>query len=449
LNTPTYQTVPVTCPNCQHRFAAPVMTIVDAGQYPDAKALFLSGRINVAACSQCGNAGMLSTPLVYHDPEKELLFTFVPPGSGLSEAEQQRLVGDLTNRVMSSLPTEKRKGYLLRPRSFLRLEAMIEAVLEADGISREMLEAQRAKAALLERLLRGTGEDARRVIAEENEAQIDYEFFQLLTLNMELAQADGQAQVVQQLRELRDQLLRWTVTGKEVAAREEAIQSLGTEVSREGLLEKLVEAALAGEQAKVETMVAVARPVIDYVFYQQLTGRVEAEQKAGHTQQATTLKALRDTILDLTAQIDAEVQQATESAAQLLQEIVDSDDPEQLVRANLEQVDELFLSILGRNLEAAQRAGRTKDVEKLQQIGDLLTTIVLESQPPVIRFINELLAAEYPDGTRALLEENRQEVDADLLDVMRLVGEDLVRNKREETAQRLAQIVEQAQAMLG
>lgn len=449
MSTPTYQTLPVTCPSCQYRFAAPVLTIIDASQSPDAKPLFLSGQINIAACPQCGYAGALNTPLVYHDPENELLFTFVPPELGLPEPEQQRIIGDLTNRVMSSLPAERRKGYLLRPRSFLRLEAMIEAILEADGITREMIDAQRAKADLLDRLLRAGSEEARQVIAQENDAQLDYAFFRLLALNIELAEAEGRGDVTQQMLELRKQLLAWTTTGRDVATREEAIKSLGPEVTREGLLEKLVQAALAGEQGTIETMVTLARPAVDYIFYQQLTARIEAAESAANSHEAKVLRELRQTILELTARIDAQVQQATEEAAQLLQKILDSTDPEKLMRDNLEQVDELFLGVLGTSIQMAERSGRTEEVEKLQQIGEMLTRIILESQPPEIQLINRLLAAEYPDGTQALLEENRPRVDAGLLDIMQLVGEDLSQNGQEEAAQRLAQIREQASTLVG
>jgi hypothetical protein len=449
LNSSTYQAVPISCPNCSSRFVSPVLTIIDVGQNPEVKALFLSGQINVAVCPQCGHAGVLSTPLVYHDPEKELLFTYIPVELGLSELEQQRAIGELTNRVLSVLPAEQRKGYLLRPRSFLRLQGMIEAILEADGITPEMMEAQRAKAALLERLMQATSDDARRTIVLENEAQIDYEFFQLLTLNIELAQAGGQEKVAAQLLGLRRQLLNWTATGREVASRQEAIRELGTEITREGLLEKLVRAALAGEQAKVETMVAIARPAIDYIFYQQLTEQIDAAEKAGNAEKVQTLRALRQTILELTDRLDAELQQAAEEADQLLRKIMASDDLEKAVRANLAQMDELFLSVLATNIEAAEASGQPDKVKKLQEIGDTMLSLIQESQPPEIQFINRLLAAEYPDGTQALLADNSQLVTADLLEIMQLVEKDLAESDRVETAQRLAQIRDQVAAMLG
>lgn len=447
MNQPTYQTVPVTCPNCQNQFVTPVLTIIDTAQNPDAKSLFLSGQVNVAICPQCGQGGMLSTPIVYHDPKNELFFTFVPTELGLADQDQQRLVGELTNRVISSLPAEERKGYLLRPRSFLRLEAMIEAILEADGITPEMLEAQRAKSALLDRLIRATDDETRRIIAQENDEQIDYEFFQLLTLNMELAQSQGQAEVARQLAALRQNLLQWTTEGKEVASREAAIRELGTGITREELLEKLIDAARAGEKTKVETMVAVARPAIDYSFYQQLATRIEAAEKAQEPDEVAMLRELREDLLDLTAQIDAEIQEATEEAAELLQQIADSQDPRQAVLDHLDQIDDLFMSVLSANIQAAEQAGNAQAVERLQEIGNVVLTLIQESQPPELRLINDLLNAEYPEGTQALLEENRDLITPEFVELLSLAGEQLTENNRQETAQRLAQIQSQAAAM--
>jgi len=444
-----YQTVPVTCPNCNNRFVSPVLAIVDAAENPEAKTLFLSGQLNVAVCPQCGHAGVLSSPLVYHDPQKELLLTFVPAEIGLPEVEQQRIIGDLTNRVISSLPPEQRKGYLLRPQSFLRLEALVEEILKADGVTPEMLEAQRAKASLLDRLMRATSQDARRLIVREHDSEIDYGFFQLLALNIELAQASGQEGAVQQLLRLRQELLEWTTAGHEVAAQEEAIRELGTEISRETLLEKLVRAALAGEQTKIETMVAVGRPAIDYIFYQQLTNRIEASSQAGNAEEARTLKALREEILNLTAEIDAEVQRASEEAAQLVQRILKSDDLEQAVRENLDQIDDLFLNALAMSLQAAERSGQAETAERLQKVGDLIMEFIAEMQPPEIQLINRLLTAEYPDATQALLDENRSQVDARLIELMRMIEQDLTQDNRTEMAQHLTQIRAQAEALGG
>ncbi|MFN2183602.1 MAG: CpXC domain-containing protein [Anaerolineae bacterium] len=447
MNAPAYQNVPVTCPSCGNRFVSPVLTIIDARQNPEAKAMFLSGRINVAACPQCGHAGLLNTPIVYHDPDKELLLTYVPAELGLPEIEQQRVIGDLTNRVMSHLPPEQRKGYLLRPQSFLRIEGMRESILNADGITPEMLEAQQAKVDLLDRLIRTTSEDSRRTIAQENDQQLDYEFFQILTLNIELAQADGQEEMTNQLLELRGQLLEWTSTGHEVAAREDAIRELGSGITREGLLDKLIQASQAAEDTKIDTMIAVGRQAIDYIFYQQLTSRIEAAQESGNTTEADSLKALRERVLNVTAEVDAEIQRATEQANQLLKQILHSDDLEAAVRANLDQIDELFLNAVALNLQAAEQAGRTEEAQRLQQVGDIMMKLIQESQPPEIQFINSLLSAGPADKTQELLEQNKDRLDARMLELMRLVEEDLHESGRTELAQRLAEIQKQAASL--
>jgi hypothetical protein len=448
LSTPRYQSVPVTCPNCGHHFVSPVLTLIDVGQDPQAKSLFLSGQANVAVCPQCGNAGTLSTPLVYHDPDKELLLTYVPPNLNLPEPEQQRIIGDLTGRVMSSLPPEKRKGYLLRPRNFFTLDSMIEAVLEADGITPEMLNAQREKAALLERLLRSPDPEVREIVVRQNDNLIDYEFFQLLGLNVQMAQAQGQDQAVQQLAVLQNQLLQWTSAGQEIAARQQAIQELGSELSREGLLDKLEAAAMAGDQTKIETMVAVARPLVDYVLYQQLAGHIEQAEQGGDADRAARLKALRETILEVSEAVDAEMEKAGEEAAALLQEIVDSEDVEQAVRESLPLIDEVFMSILASNIEAAERAGRTDDAQRLQEVGNVLMKVIQESQPAVIQFINQLLTVDYPEGSQALLEANEEMLDPELLEVMDMIHEDLVENERQELAQRLSDVRHQAAALI-
>ena len=83
-------------------------------------------------------------------PEKELLMTFVPMDLGLPQAEQEKLIGRLMNEVINKLPQEKRKGYLLNPKPAFTLQGFMERVLEADGVTKEMLDSQRAKVQVLQ-----------------------------------------------------------------------------------------------------------------------------------------------------------------------------------------------------------------------------------------------------------------------------------------------------------
>jgi hypothetical protein len=74
--------------------------------------------------------------------------------------------------------------------------------------------------------------------------------------------------------------------------------------------------------------------------------------------------------------------------------------------------------------------------------------MIQESQPPEIRLINQLLSSDYPEETQALLEEESTRVDAQLLEVMQLLVDDLAKRGQEELSQRLASIRAQAEAMV-
>jgi hypothetical protein len=449
LSTP-YQSIPVTCSRCNHRFVAPVKSIIDVGLDPVDKRRLLSGRLNVAACPQCGSAGMLATPLVYHDPDKQLFLVFLPPELHLPESEQQRIIGSLTQEVMSTLPAEGRKGYLLNPRTFFSLDRLMTAILEADGITEDMLEAQHAKMQLLEQLLRTDVRDEREALVRAQDEQLDYEFFQLLTANIEYAESNGRDEVVQDLTDLREQLLAWSSVGREVTARQEAIEALGDTITREALLDKLIEAAHSQDDIKIETMVAIARPAIDYVFYQQLTERIDQATSSGQLDEANTLRALRERILELAEALDEGVRRAAEEATTHLQQILKADDLPAAVMQHLADIPDLglFLNVLAANINAAEEAGQTEALERLRRVSELITAAIEEASPPEIRLVNKLLAADYPDGTRALLHEQASRVDDQLLELMNLMRESLAQSGRSELAEKLDQIRAQAQTML-
>src|SRR5579859_6198908 len=166
----------ITCPNCHQPFSAVLEQVIDVGRDPQAKARLLAGRTNLVTCPHCGYQTMLGTPLVYHDSSKELLLVYVPMELNLPRQEQERLIGSMTNAIISSLPQEQRKGYLLTPKMMLSMQGMVEIVLEADGITKEVIEAQRAKMRLVETFLQ-TDPTTLPELVKQNDDQIDEEFF--------------------------------------------------------------------------------------------------------------------------------------------------------------------------------------------------------------------------------------------------------------------------------
>ncbi|HEU5087031.1 MAG TPA: CpXC domain-containing protein, partial [Roseiflexaceae bacterium] len=100
------QLVQLTCPNCRSPVRAQVVTFVDVGQYPQLKGPLLAGQLNIAVCQSCGTPVMISAPLIYHDPAKQLFLTFFPQQLSASPEEQERFVGEATSLIMRSLPQD-------------------------------------------------------------------------------------------------------------------------------------------------------------------------------------------------------------------------------------------------------------------------------------------------------------------------------------------------------
>jgi hypothetical protein len=232
----TQQIAPVTCPNCRTQFNAPVTTIID-GQNPGLKSAFLQGRMSSVQCPQCGFVAPLNIPMLYYDLEKELALVFAPNSLQLTGADQDKMIGSLTNTLVNSLPAEQRKFYLLNPKLFLTLDSMVKAILEADGITEEVLEAQKAKVQLLEEFLQVQDEATLKEKVKEHDAELDHDFFEILTASMQAAQMEGNRAGAQAFYALRTILAQLSSQGQQAVAEIDASLGLMHITSREDLLD--------------------------------------------------------------------------------------------------------------------------------------------------------------------------------------------------------------------
>ena len=400
----TRQLAPVMCPACGERFTAPIESVIDVGRAPNLKAHFLQGRINVARCPRCGSQSAMNTPLLYHDPAHELALVLMPHELNLRDSDQQRIIGDLTNTLLNSLPPEQRRGYLLNPRIFFTMQSLLNAVFEAEGITREMIERQQAKAQLIDQFLRAQDDESLRKLVKEHDAELDYEFFQLLTAWAGNAHADGQTDVAQALLSLRAVLANWSSGAQAAIADVDASMGLGGTITREDLLGRL-QSAQSDEE--FEALVAAGRPLLDYAFFQNLTAQIEA---AADADSAARLKSLRTKILDTTAKQDEETRAAMRRAADLLSAILQAGDPQAVARQRLDEIDDAFFMVLSANIQRAEAENRGNLAQALQRVADMVLALMEERLPPEVRLVNQLLRASYPDGTRPLLEAQREVV---------------------------------------
>jgi hypothetical protein len=403
----------VNCPSCRQPLAAEIDQIFDMNADPTAKQKLISGAFNFIQCPRCGYQGNLSTMVVYHDPEKELLLTFVPAELGLPRNEQERLIGNLINQVVNKLPPEKRKAYILRPQSALTMQGLVERILEADGITREMIQAQQQKLNLIQRLLTATSPDVRAEIARQEDQMIDAEFFALLSRIAEAAIASGDQNGAQQLVELQQSLLPVTTFGKqlqeqsqEIEAAVKSLQEMGENLTREGLLEVVIKAP---SETRIKALVSLARPGMDYQFFQLLSDRIDRARGDGRTR----LIELRETLLRLTQEVDRQVEARQVAAQQLLGKILQAPDVTAELEKNLPAVDDFFLQEVSRALQLARQQGDLDKINKLQTIVELLQS--LSAAAPEVEFIEALVEAPDETSRQAILEANRDKVTPELL----------------------------------
>ena len=436
----------IRCPFCQTPISVPVHRIIDAVDQPELKSRLLSGQLNAFTCSNCRNTGAVAAPFMYHDADKELALIFLPMETGMSNADQQKLIGQLTQAVLNNTPPEKRKAYLLQPRQFFTMQSLVEAILGADGITPEMIQTQQARIDLLRRLIETRDEAAFETLVRENDAAIDGAFIQLVTVAMASAQADRQAEEFAHLSTVYTRLLELSSAGKKMKAESDLINTLLANPTRENLLESLLSAPDSDAR---EALLAVGRAMLDYPFFQQLTARIDAAQAGGDRAEADRLTELRKEILVLRDKLDAQAQQALARRAAILREIMVSEDIAQAVQARISLIDDLFLTVLTSEMQAAQQAGDAKTFERLQQIGNAAVQAVQSRQPPELQFLNALLSAEYPDQTRALLERNRRALVPELVEWLATVADDLREDGRQESSDHLTKVVAQARELMG
>ena len=435
------QKVTTSCPYCRASVPVEIHSIIDVGQNPDLKGQFLSGRLNSATCPNCRRTFQMGGALLYHDGSKDFLGIFLPHEINLANRDRQRMIGDLNRRLVDSLLPEQRRAYLFQPKEFITLNGMVEAILAADGITPEMQRAQRERMQLLETILRGaTSADALQAMAKEYDAKLDLNFFTMLAAMVEQYAAEGDTQSANMFAALYQQILPQTSFGDKARAQQEAVGQINQQTTREQLLNMIV----AAEDDQLEAYVMAGRPLIDYGFYQELTGRIETAQAAGDTATAQRLTSLRERILAQTAQLDQASRQMLEEASTFLRDLLQAPDPQTLLQENWDRVDDAFMQVLEMNLEAAMQRGNRPVANRLNAIMQTIMQQMQSAQPPEVQFINELLTTEYPSGTRKLLVERRAELTPDFLAALDEVAGMMEQQGQAEVAKRLRDVRGQA-----
>ena len=393
----------VPCPNCRQPVLIDLIRLFDLNSNPQAKESLLSGSANTFQCPNCRYQGVYPTPIVYHDPDKEMLLTYFPPELHTPVTEQERAIGPLIKKVMDDLLPEKRKAYLFKPQTMLTRQRLLETILEADGITPEMMKAQQEKLLFLQQLVNISPESLPEQIAQYDE-KIDEELFILLSRLAQASAAAGDQESVHALSNLQQALLQHSTIGKAAAleasenrAAMAELQELSkTGITRENLLDLLVKNAES--EIRLTTIASMARGGLDYTFFQTLTGKID--QASGEEQ--TRLVALREKLLTIVEAVDDAMKAQIEESQKLLQEILAADDIATATEEALPKINQAFTEVLNAEVTKAQETDDTAKLTKLVAIVSVLRAA--STSGAVLQVIEHMLEIETAEERQQVLE---------------------------------------------
>ncbi|MBA3470688.1 MAG: hypothetical protein H0T53_13705 [Herpetosiphonaceae bacterium] len=104
------QAYDLVCPTCNRPFTADTWVIVDAEERPDLALAVREITLHDTVCPHCGQTGMLSAPLLYHDRTARAVVFGVP--RDMPEAEWRELAQGLLWMLIGALPRPQQLPYL-------------------------------------------------------------------------------------------------------------------------------------------------------------------------------------------------------------------------------------------------------------------------------------------------------------------------------------------------
>lgn len=397
----------VACPTCKQPVVIDVQQVFDVAEDSLAKQKLLSNSVNFLHCPSCGYQGMLAVPVIYHDPEKELLLTFFPPDLNKTINEQEKQIGPLINRIIDRLPQEKRKAYLLQPQNMLTYQTLIEKVLEADGITKEMIEDQQKKVRLLERLITAP-KDKRLEIIKEDESQFDVGFFSILSRIVQSTLAQGDDESKNELVDLQQQLFENTKVGKEIfqqAKETESVLKSLQEAGKDGLTrEKLLEIIVnASNDAQLSTIVGLTYTGMDYMFFQLLSEKIDS---TNNDEEKNRLVELREKLLNMTEEIHKHLKSEAEKSKTELEKILQSEKIEDAVMNNLNVINDFFIQNLESELSLARKKGDLERINRLEQV--MIAVEKLSTPAEEVKLLESLLDAKDDAELEQMIKDNQE-----------------------------------------
>ncbi|MBI4927273.1 MAG: hypothetical protein HY835_05870, partial [Anaerolineae bacterium] len=185
-------------------------------------------------------------------------------------------------------------------------------------------------------------------------------------------------------------------------------------------------------------LVSMTRSGLDYEFFTILAERIEKASEADRA----PLNALRQKLLDLTAELDKRMNERLEAARLTLAAIVDAPNVEQAFAEHIQEIDDFFTETLRTELEDARAKGDLARSAKLQKVVEVLQQA---STPPAeFAFIEELINFNDEASRRQHFEKNLDKMTPELLQMINGLAAQMETEGQTEMATRLQDVYRQA-----
>jgi hypothetical protein len=252
-------------------------------------------------------------------------------------------------------------------------------------------------------------------LIKQNEKIIDEQFFALFSRIAQSAMQSGQEPIARAMIEIQTQLLEETAYGRqlkesvgELEAAQTVLQEAGQSLTREKLLDFVLESKT---DARIRAYVSLARPGMDYVFFQNLTEKIE--QAEG--EEKKRLESVREKLLEYTNELDKQLEARLKQAQQFVESLLEQEDIEKATRDNLDRFSQEAVDIVQQML---RQAGEKNDYTRMGKLQKMVQVLQAASTPPEIGFIEQLIQLPDAAAIEAALIQNDAMVTQQLLDTL-------------------------------
>ncbi|MBT3368309.1 MAG: hypothetical protein HN416_14245 [Nitrospina sp.] len=268
---------------------------------------------------------------------------------------------------------------------------------------------------MLRRLMTAS-EPTRLEMVQQEDGLIDGDFFTILARFMEAAIAGQDENSARQLNDLQILIIEHSTHGQVLKAETEEIQAamtslqeLGDQLNQEALLELVTKAPT---DTRLRALARLARPGMDYSFFQMISERVDRARGKGKAR----LTEVREKLLTFTHEVDQEIEQRLLAARKNVETLLQVEDMKAVLQQNIKAVDEFFVQSVTQMLDDARQKGDLSLSAKLQQILDIIQD--LSGPPPEFTFIEGLLdISDDEEALTAAIAADSAEITPELMDM--------------------------------